>query len=88
MPERKETIDAVTQNLPASAVVPSVSDPGCLRPPHTGGGARDLVEHLRAQGKQVEFLVFENEGHDVIKFKNKVRCYIAIVQFFSLHLRP
>ena len=50
--------------------------------------SRDLVEDLRAQGKQVEFLVFENEGHDVIKFENKVRCYNAIVQFFTQHLRP
>ncbi len=30
---------------------------------------------------QVAFLVFENEGHDVIKFENKVRCYNAIAQF-------
>ena len=46
----------------------------------------DLVEALRAQGKQVEFLVFDNEGHDVIKFENKVRCYNEIVQFFARHL--
>lgn len=50
--------------------------------------SRDLVEDLRAQGKQVEFLVFENEGHDVIKFENKVRCYDAIAQFFTQHLKP
>jgi dipeptidyl aminopeptidase/acylaminoacyl peptidase len=50
--------------------------------------SRDLVEDLQAQGKQVELLVFENEGHDVIKFENKVRCYNAIVQFFAQHLKP
>jgi acetyl esterase/lipase len=50
--------------------------------------SRDLVEDLRAQGKEVEYLVFENEGHDVIKFENKVRCYNAIVEFFAEHLRP
>ena len=50
--------------------------------------SRDLVEALREQGKDVEYLVFENEGHDVIKFENKVRCYSEIVRFFSDHLRP
>ncbi|MEA3439192.1 MAG: prolyl oligopeptidase family serine peptidase, partial [Chloroflexota bacterium] len=48
----------------------------------------DLVEELRAQGKQIEYLVFENEGHDVIKFENKVRCYNAIVDFFAENLNP
>jgi pimeloyl-ACP methyl ester carboxylesterase len=50
--------------------------------------SRDLVEELRAQGKRVEYLVFENEGHDVIKYENKVKCYTEIVRFFSKHLRP
>jgi pimeloyl-ACP methyl ester carboxylesterase len=48
--------------------------------------SRDLVEHLRAQGKQVEYLVFDDEGHDVLKFKNRVRCYNAITEFFKQHL--
>jgi acetyl esterase/lipase len=50
--------------------------------------SRDLVEQLRAQGKDIELLVFENEGHDVLKFENKVRCYNAIVSFFAQHLNP
>jgi pimeloyl-ACP methyl ester carboxylesterase len=50
--------------------------------------SRDLVEDLRAQGKQVDYLVFANEGHDVIKFENKVRCYNAIVDFFAQNLEP
>lgn len=50
--------------------------------------SQDLVEALRSQGKQVAFLVFENEGHDVTRFENKVRCYNEIVQFFKEHLRP
>ncbi len=48
--------------------------------------SRDLVEQLRVQGKQVEYLEFENEGHDVLKYENKVRCYKEIVRFFSEHL--
>jgi len=50
--------------------------------------SRDLVESLRAQGKQIEYLMFENEGHDVLKFENRVRCYNAITEFFERHLRP
>lgn len=48
--------------------------------------SRDVVERLRAQGKQVEYLVFENEGHDVLKYENKVTCYNAITTFFKKHL--
>jgi pimeloyl-ACP methyl ester carboxylesterase len=50
--------------------------------------SRDVVEKLRATGKDVEYLVFENEGHDVIKFENKVKCYNAITGFFTKHLKP
>ncbi len=50
--------------------------------------SRDLVEELRRQGKQVEYLVFEDEGHDVTKFPNKVKCYNEIVRFFTEHLAP
>ncbi|HXF63413.1 MAG TPA: S9 family peptidase [Caldilineaceae bacterium] len=50
--------------------------------------SRDLVERLRSQGKAVEYLVFPDEGHDVLKFANKVRCYNAIADFFAQHLQP
>jgi pimeloyl-ACP methyl ester carboxylesterase len=48
--------------------------------------SRDLVEHLRGLGKTVDYLVFEDEGHDVLKLPNRVRCYERIVGFFSQHL--
>jgi dipeptidyl aminopeptidase/acylaminoacyl peptidase len=50
--------------------------------------SRDVVERLRAAGKAVEYLVFENEGHDVLKLENRIRCYEAITTFFTEHLRP
>ncbi|RIK58277.1 MAG: S9 family peptidase [Chloroflexi bacterium] len=50
--------------------------------------SRDVVEQLRGQGKMVDYLVFENEGHDVLKFENKVRCYTAIADFFARYLHP
>lgn len=48
--------------------------------------SRDLVEELRGLGRDVDYLVFEDEGHDVLKLPNRVRCYDAIVGFFSEHL--
>ena len=39
-------------------------------------------------GKEVEYLVFEDEGHDVLKFANRVRCYNTITSFFAQHLHP
>jgi dipeptidyl aminopeptidase/acylaminoacyl peptidase len=49
--------------------------------------SRDLVDELRGRGKDVDYLVFEDEGHDVLKLPNRVRCYEAITQFFSEHLK-
>ncbi len=48
--------------------------------------SKDVVNDLRANNVNVEFLVFEDEGHDVLKFKNKVTCYNKIVDFFKTHL--
>jgi dipeptidyl aminopeptidase/acylaminoacyl peptidase len=47
----------------------------------------DVVERLRSRGVPVDYLVFEDEGHDVIKFKNRVTCYNRIVSFFTQHLK-
>jgi pimeloyl-ACP methyl ester carboxylesterase len=50
--------------------------------------SREVVEHLQERGKAVEYLMFPDEGHDVLKFPNRVRCYNAITEFFAQHLRP
>ena len=50
--------------------------------------SEDLVNQLRAKGKDLELLIFEDEGHDVLKYENRVRCYNAIVDFFTRHLNP
>jgi dipeptidyl aminopeptidase/acylaminoacyl peptidase len=64
-------------------VIQGKNDPRVVEPE-----SHDVVEGLRAMGKTVDYLVFENEGHDVLKFENKVRCYNAITNFFREHLRP
>ena len=37
--------------------------------------SRDVVEELRGLGREVDYLVFDDEGHDVLKLPNRVRCY-------------
>jgi len=48
--------------------------------------SRDVVEQLLTAGKQVDYLVFEDEGHDVLKYANRVTCYSAIAEFFKTYL--
>jgi dipeptidyl aminopeptidase/acylaminoacyl peptidase len=50
--------------------------------------SEDLVKSLRAQGKDIDLLIFEDEGHDVLKYDNRVTCYNAITDFFTRHLNP
>lgn len=50
--------------------------------------SRDVVDTLRQQGKDVEYLMFPDEGHDVLKYENRVVCYGAITEFFRKHLMP
>ena len=32
--------------------------------------------------------MFENEGHDVLKYENRIRCYTDITEFFKKQLKP
>lgn len=50
--------------------------------------SRAVVQNMKEAGKDVDIIVFENEGHDVIKYENKVRCYNAITDFFKEKLKP
>ncbi len=46
----------------------------------------DVVERLKSRGVPVDYLLFEDEGHDVIKLKNRVACYSKIADFFAANL--
>jgi dienelactone hydrolase len=50
--------------------------------------SEDLVRALKEKGKDIDLLIFEDEGHDVLKYENRVSCYNAIVDFFARHLNP
>ncbi len=49
--------------------------------------AEQLVTALRRRGVPVEFLVFDDEGHGIVKLKNKLVAYPAVVAFLKEHLR-
>ncbi|OLS26406.1 MAG: Acylamino-acid-releasing enzyme [Candidatus Heimdallarchaeota archaeon LC_3] len=44
--------------------------------------SEEIVQKLRKAGKEVEMVIYEDEGHDVIKIKNKIDCYEKITSFF------
>lgn len=48
--------------------------------------AEQLVTALNARGVPVKFLVFDDEGHGLVKLKNKLVAYPAIVDFLDTHL--
>ncbi len=48
--------------------------------------AQQLVVALQARNVPVEFLVFDDEGHGVVKLKNKLVMYPAIVEFLDKYL--
>lgn len=47
-----------------------------------------LVEKLRAAGRQVEYIVFDDEGHGFMRQANQVRAYSRISSFLVEHLSP
>lgn len=49
--------------------------------------AEQLVATLRARDVPVEFMVFDDEGHGLVKLKNKLVAYPAIVAFLDRQLR-
>ncbi|MEZ4589713.1 MAG: prolyl oligopeptidase family serine peptidase [Chloroflexota bacterium] len=48
--------------------------------------SRELVEHLQKIGKEVDYLMFPDEGHDVLKYENRVKVYTTMTDFFVKHL--
>jgi dipeptidyl aminopeptidase/acylaminoacyl peptidase len=44
-----------------------------------------LVEKMKAMKKEVEYLVFDDEGHGFLKIENELKCYQAIADFFKQH---
>jgi dipeptidyl aminopeptidase/acylaminoacyl peptidase len=80
--ERIAPINHIDQITAPLIVVHGANDP---RVPLSE--AQQLVDALGRRGVPVEFLVFDDEGHGVVKLKNKQVAYPAIVAFLDRHLR-
>jgi pimeloyl-ACP methyl ester carboxylesterase len=50
--------------------------------------SQGLVDNLKSKGRQTQLLVFEDEGHDVLKHANRITCYNAIADFFLKYIKP
>jgi dipeptidyl aminopeptidase/acylaminoacyl peptidase len=52
------------------------------------GEAEQIVNTLRARGRSVEYLRFEDEGHGLVKLANRIAGYTAIGEFLDRWLPP
>lgn len=86
--DRDELIARSPKTYLAGVSAPMLVIQGKNDPRVTHTDSEEVVEQLKAAGKSAELLLFDNEGHDVLKFENKVRCYTAITEFFRQHLKP
>ncbi|HKY33457.1 MAG TPA: prolyl oligopeptidase family serine peptidase [Candidatus Polarisedimenticolia bacterium] len=64
-------------------VVQGANDPRVPR-----SEAEQIVASLRRRGRPVEYLLFEDEGHGVVKLPNRIKAYGAIAEFLDRHLHP
>ncbi len=89
-PEKPEERDFLIDRSPKTHLhqmaAPMLVIQGRNDPRVVAAESEDLVNELKAQGKDLELLIFEDEGHDVLKYENRVRCYDAIADFFAKHL--
>jgi dipeptidyl aminopeptidase/acylaminoacyl peptidase len=49
--------------------------------------AEQAVAALRALGRTVEYLCYDDEGHGIIKLKNRLDCYPRMAAFLKKYLR-
>ena len=86
--ERKFLVERSPKTHLHNMTAPMLVIQGRNDPRVAAAESEDLVRELKAAGKQIELLVFENEGHDVLKCENRLRCYEAITDFFAKYLQP
>jgi len=48
--------------------------------------AQQVVDTLRKNGREVEFLLFPDEGHGWRKIPNRVKSTVTLAVFFARHL--
>ena len=61
-------------------VLQGANDPRCVKPE-----SDQMVEKLRSIGVDVEYHVFDDEGHDFSKRANQLKAYRLIAAFLFKH---
>jgi dienelactone hydrolase len=84
--DRELLVERSPKTYMDALVCPLLVIQGANDPRVTKADSDDLVAELRATGKDVDYLVFDDEGHDLTRMSNKVRCYETIAAFFEKHL--
>ncbi len=51
------------------------------------GEAEQIVRELEARNHPVEYLLFDDEGHGIVKLKNRLQLYPRVVRFLNAHLQ-
>ncbi len=91
-PDKPEDLEFLKQRSPKTHIeniqFPMLVIQGRNDPRVVAEESEDLVAHLQEIGKDVTLLLFENEGHGVEKYENKVICYNEITDFFIKTLKP
>lgn len=82
--------DLLTERSPATHMhkvkAPMLIIQGRNDPRVVEAESADVVTKLQKQGVEVEYLVFEDEGHGFGKVPNLIKAYKSIVTFFRKHL--
>ncbi len=86
--ERKILVERSPRTYLENLACPMLVIQGRNDPRVVAKESEDLVADLRKKGKDIQIMVFEDEGHDVLKYENRVACYNGIADFFVKHLKP
>jgi dipeptidyl aminopeptidase/acylaminoacyl peptidase len=62
-------------------VIQGATDPRVVK-----GESDQLVERLKSLGREVEYVVFEDEGHGFTKRQNELKAYALAVEWLEKHL--
>jgi dipeptidyl aminopeptidase/acylaminoacyl peptidase len=86
--ERKFLVERSPRTHLGNMTCPMLVVQGRNDPRVVAAESEDLVKSLRKKGKDIELLIFEDEGHDVLKYENRVTVYNSITDFFAKRLNP
>lgn len=80
--ERQMLVDRSPKTYFDQIIAPLLVIQGRNDPRIVAVESEEIVETLKSKGRDAEIIIFEDEGHDVIKFRNKVKCYQEMTKFF------